>query len=114
MSNAAAQLDRVFSALASVPRREIVARLAQGPVTTPELRRDFDFSKQALSRHLQVLEDAGLAQRKVHGRLHVVSIGGESLELVSTWIDVRRKAWERSFDRLGEMVAKDKMGPDKE
>lgn len=95
MSEAAPQLDRVFSALASAPRRAIVERLAQGPTTTPELQQDFEFSKQALSRHLRVLEEAGLTQREVQGRLHVLSINAESLSQLSQWIEVRRRTWSQ-------------------
>lgn len=101
---APAGLDLAFDALASAPRREIVARLAQGPTMTPELGREFDFSKQALSRHVAVLEQAGLVRREIRGRVHELSLAPRALEPVSEWLEVRRAAWESSLDRLDDVL----------
>jgi DNA-binding transcriptional ArsR family regulator len=87
----AAVLDAVFDALANGPRRDIVRRLALGPLTTPEVGRHFGFSKQALSRHVAVLEGAGLIQRTVRGRVHELALAPAPLGEVSTWVtEIRR------------------------
>jgi DNA-binding transcriptional ArsR family regulator len=86
-------LDVVLDALANGPRREIVARLASGPLTTPEIGRHFGFSKQALSRHVGVLESAGLIERRVRGRVHELALAPQRLADVSGWVaEVRRRA----------------------
>jgi DNA-binding transcriptional ArsR family regulator len=93
-------LDQVFDALANQSRREIVARLSRGPVTTPEIGRQFGFSKQALSRHLSLLEDAGLIQRLARGRVHELSLVPVPLGEVAGWLADIRRGWETNLDRL--------------
>lgn len=104
MRAAPEQLDRVFSALASAPRRAIVERLALGPTYTPTFTRDFDFSKQALSRHLKVLASAGLTQRETQGRQNLLSLEFDTLNLVSNWVSIRQKAWSGSLSRLDDLL----------
>lgn len=104
MSAAPDQLDRVFSALASAPRRTIVERLAVGPTVTPTFTKEFEFSKQALSRHLKVLQSAGLTQSAAKGRLKLVSLDVDALRLVSDWIDLRQEAWSSSLSRLDALL----------
>ena len=98
-------LDRAFDALANSHRRAIVERLAEGPVSTPELGQHFGFSKQALSRHLGVLEQAQLVSKRRHGRTDVLHANLDSLSSVNDWLARRHAAWERSLDRLGEALA---------
>jgi DNA-binding transcriptional ArsR family regulator len=93
-------LDLVFDALASEPRREIVARLSAGPATTPDIGRHFGFTKQALSRHVAVLEGAGLIQRVARGRVHKLSLVPAPLGEVSGWLAEIRRGWEANLDRL--------------
>jgi len=100
-------LDGVFDALANRPRREMVARLARGPMTTPEIGRHFGFSKQALSKHVGVLEGAGLIERTVRGRVHELTLVHAPLRNVSGWVAEIRRGWEASLDRLGEIVGSD-------
>lgn len=100
----AATLDTIFDALANQPRREIVARLARGPMTTPEVGRHFGFSKQALSRHVGVLEGAGLVKRTVRGRVHELSLVPTPLGEVSDWVTQIRRGWESSLDRLDDVL----------
>jgi DNA-binding transcriptional ArsR family regulator len=95
----------VFMALASRPRREIVARLAQGSMTTPEIGRHFRFSKQALSRHVSVLERAGLVRRTMRGRVQEVALDPAPLAGVVDWLAVIRHGWQRNLDRLGNLLA---------
>jgi DNA-binding transcriptional ArsR family regulator len=86
--------------LANQIRRDIVTRLARGSMTTPEVGRQFGFSRQALSRHVGLLEKAGLIQRVSHGRVHRLSVVPGRLEGVSTWVSSVRRGWESSLDRL--------------
>ncbi|MEM8906145.1 MAG: metalloregulator ArsR/SmtB family transcription factor [Actinomycetota bacterium] len=108
-----AVLDRAFEALANPHRREIVDRLADGPLTTPELGRAFDMSKQALSRHVHVLESAGFVTRRPHGRVHELRLEPQPLDDIAAWTDLRRAAWERNLDRL-DAVLTDTADPNQE
>ena len=97
-------LDLTFDALASEPRRAIVARLAAGPLRTPEIGRGFGFSKQALSRHLAVLENAGLVRRTRHGRVHDLALVRAPLTEVTGWLTEVERGWQASLDRLDEVL----------
>ncbi len=101
------ELDRAFFALANQPRREIVAHLAKGPATRPELGRLFDFSKQALGKHVAVLEQANMVSRRTVGRAHELRLSPRALERASSWIDSRRRVWERNLDRLATVLEGD-------
>lgn len=92
--------DQVFDALANGARREIVARLSRGRATTPDLGRDFEITKQALSRHLRVLEDAGLIERRLRGRVHELNLVPDQLEGMSRWVTTIRDNWSWNLDRL--------------
>jgi DNA-binding transcriptional ArsR family regulator len=100
----AADLDAVFDALANESRREIVARLAGGPATTPELGQLFGFSKQALSRHVGLLDGAGLVRRTLRGRLYELSLVPVPLGEVATWTAEIRRGWQANLDRLDEVL----------
>lgn len=97
-------LDAVFAALANETRREIVAGLAAGPTTTPEIGRRFAFSRQALNRHLLALEEAGLVERSLDGRVHTISLVPQGLDEVASWTDHIRTAWLGNLDRLGAVL----------
>ena len=99
-----ATLDRAFEALSNRYRRSIVECLARGPLTTPELGRQFPISKQALSRHVHVLEEAGLVGRQPHGRVHELRLNTEPLDDLVEWTTRRKAAWEASLDRLDEVL----------
>jgi DNA-binding transcriptional ArsR family regulator len=98
----------VFTALVSRPRREIIARLAQGSMTTPEIGRHFRFSKQALSRHVTVLERAGLVRRTMQGRVQEVALDPAPLARVIDWIAIVRRGWESNLDRLGDLLEEER------
>lgn len=100
-----AVLDRAFEALANPHRRAIVDRLADGPLTTPELGAAFDITKQALSRHVHVLESAGLVARRPHGRVHELRLRPEPLDEIAEWTALRRRAWESNLDRLDAVLS---------
>lgn len=93
-------LDATFSALADPTRRAIVARLAAGDATVLELAEPFDISLPAISRHLKVLEKAGLVKRTRDAQKRPCSLDPEALAAATAWIDHTRKAWEDRFDRL--------------
>ncbi len=100
-----ARLDLVFAALADPTRRAILARLASGPSTVSELAAPFDMAQPSISRHLKVLEDAGLiAQgRDAQRRPRTLVLGGP-LRDVDVWLGPFREQWERRFDRLEGML----------
>lgn len=104
MSARGAALDAVFDALANERRREIVQRLARGPMTTPEIGRHFGFTKQALSRHVGLLESAGIVSRTLHGRMHEVVLVPKRLDRVTRWVTELRRGWTASLDRLDEVL----------
>ncbi|MGN6791065.1 MAG: ArsR/SmtB family transcription factor [Streptosporangiaceae bacterium] len=93
-------LDVIFDALANEPRREILVRLSAGPMTTPQIGQGFGFTKQALSRHVAVLENAGLVRRMVRGRVHDLTLVQAPLAEVSGWLAEVERGWQASLDRL--------------
>jgi DNA-binding transcriptional ArsR family regulator len=103
----AAALDLAFDALANEPRREIVARLAQGALPTRDLAQHFSFTKQALSRHLSLLETAGVVERSPLGRAHLLTLVPQPLVGVSDWVTEIRRGWTSSFDRLDAILRED-------
>ena len=100
MPPTAAKLDSTFAALADPTRRAIVARLAAGDATVLELAAPFDISLPAISRHLKVLEQAGLIKRGRDAQRRPCSLDPEALASATEWIDHARKVWEDRFDRL--------------
>ncbi|MDP9294427.1 MAG: metalloregulator ArsR/SmtB family transcription factor [Actinomycetota bacterium] len=98
MVNNHAPLDRSFLALSHPIRREIVERLASGPATVGEATSDLPVSKPAISKHLKVLEQAGVLTRVIEGRSHRLSLREEALAPASDWIERQRALWERKFD----------------
>jgi DNA-binding transcriptional ArsR family regulator len=96
----AAQLDRTFAALADPTRRAILERLADGEATVSELAEPFPVSVQAVSKHLKVLEGAGLITRGHAGQLRPSRLQGAPLKDAADWIEGYRRFWERGFERL--------------
>ncbi len=93
-------LSQTFSALADPTRRAIVSRLAAGEATVGELAKPFDISGPAISRHLKVLEEAQLIERRVEARWRVCRLRRDRLTEAERWINNTREFWERGFDRL--------------
>jgi DNA-binding transcriptional ArsR family regulator len=93
-----------FAALAHPLRREIVERLSAGPATVGEVTGDFDVSKPTVSRHLRLLEDAGVVSRVVVGRNHRLTLEPRALAETASWIESQRARWERLFDVVGEYL----------
>lgn len=106
------QLDMVFSALADPTRRAILARLASGEATVNELVERSDLSQPTISKHLKVLEGAGLVSRGREAQFRPVRLNAAPLEDAAKWIGDYRRFWEESFDRLDayvkELQAKEK------
>src|SRR5688500_10373570 len=96
------QLTTTFAALADPTRRAILRRLAEGEATVNELAEPFPISVQAVSKHLKVLERAGLITRGRSAQLRPSRLQGEALREVAEWVGDYREFWEESFDRLGE------------
>src|ERR1700760_840046 len=94
-------MDRAFMALADPVRRAIVARLARGPATVNELAAPFEITKQAVSKHIQVLEHAGLVTRTRDAQRRPVHLDAASLEALTAWIDRYRLDAERNYPPLG-------------
>lgn len=100
-----ARLDRAFLALADPVRRAIVARLSRGPATVNELAEPFEITKQAVSKHIQVLEQAGLVTRTRDAQRRPAHLDAASLERLTAWIDRYRLDAERSYRRLDALLA---------
>lgn len=94
------QLSQVFSALSDPTRRGIVTRLATGDATVNELAEPFDVSVQAVSKHLKVLEDAGMVSRTRDGQRRPCHLEAEVFDLMSKWIERYRRQAEERFQRL--------------
>ena len=101
----AAELDRTFAALADPTRRAILQRLAAGEATVKELAEPFPVSVQAVSKHLKVLEGAGLITRGKTAQLRPSRIAGAPLKEAADWIEGYSSFWERGFDRMGRRLA---------
>ena len=95
-----AALDRVFAAVADPTRRAILSALAQKPATVTEIARPFPVSLNAISKHLLVLERAGLVRREIVGREHHCRLDPAPLRKASAWLDYYRKFWDVRLDAL--------------
>jgi DNA-binding transcriptional ArsR family regulator len=93
-----------FTALAHPIRREIVERLSGGAATVGEASHDLGVSKPTISRHLKLLEDAGVVTRVIDGRTHRLSLRPETLADAAGWLDDQRTRWERLFDVVDEYL----------
>jgi DNA-binding transcriptional ArsR family regulator len=93
-------LNEIFGALADPTRRAILARLALGEITVGELAEPFEMSLPAVSKHLNVLEAAGLVQREKQGRLRRCQLDGRPLEAAAGWIEDYQRFWEAQLDSL--------------
>ncbi len=98
-------LSRVFSALADPTRRDMVARLAVADATVNELAAPYDVSVQAVSKHLKVLQEAGLVSRRRDAQRRPVHLEAEVFDLMTTWIERYRREAERRYQRLDALLA---------
>jgi len=98
-------LDTAFAAMADPTRRAILARLAKGEATVMELAEPFEMTQPAISQHLKVLEDAGLIVRRIDGTRRPRRLAKAGIEAMDHWLAMLRKALEKNYDRLDEVLA---------
>jgi DNA-binding transcriptional ArsR family regulator len=101
------QLSRVFQALGDPTRRDLVARLAVADATVGELAAPYDVSLQAISKHLKVLEEAGLVSRSRDAQRRPVHLEAEVFDLMTKWIERYRQEAEERFSRLDALLARE-------
>ncbi len=94
------RLDETFAALANATRRAILVRLAEGEANVNELAEPFDLTLPAISKHIKVLERAGLIARSQRAQYRPCTLDATRLEEVSTWAEQYRHVWEARFDRM--------------
>ena len=104
--------DQVFAALADKNRRKVIELLHQEDSTLLELSEFFPISFQALSKHIQILEKARILSKKKQGKYRVLSLNRDSLRHSLEWISYYSSFWEDSFDRLDELIHKNRPGED--
>ncbi len=97
-------LDRTFAALADPTRRRILAHLVRGDKCVTDLARPHAMSLPAVSKHLRVLEKAGLLRRRRYGRVHEMQLEAKPLKEAAQWVEEYRKFWEGSLDRLADYL----------
>ena len=97
-------LNRTFAALADPTRRRILEHLAHGDRCVTDLARPYRMSLPAVSKHLHVLERAGLVQRRRRGRMHQLKLEAAPMQQAQQWIETYRRFWEESFDRMDEYL----------
>jgi DNA-binding transcriptional ArsR family regulator len=105
------RLDRIFQALANTTRRALLQRLKQGPAMVTELASPFGMSLNAISKHLIVLERAGLIDRHIEGRAHSCALRADPLADAETWLNTYQVFWDNKLDKLARFV---ESGKDKE
>jgi DNA-binding transcriptional ArsR family regulator len=98
-------LDAAFSAMADPTRRAILARLALGEATVMELAAPHEMTQPAISRHLKVLEDAGLILRRAEGTKRPCRLAPSAISEIDQWLDVLRQALTKNYDRLDDLLA---------
>jgi DNA-binding transcriptional ArsR family regulator len=107
-------LDAAFSALSDPTRRAILARLALGEATVIELAKPFEMTQPAVSRHLKVLEEAGLIVRRVEGSKRPSRLAKDGMKAIDQWLAMLREALARNYDRLDKVLAEVKPETGKE
>ena len=100
-------MDQTFAALANPTRRAILARLAEGAATVNELATPFQLQLPAISKHIKVLESAGLIQREVRGRAHLCRLEPEPLESAREWLSFYERFWTVHLDILDRLLRKE-------
>lgn len=108
MNKAMQKLDLAFAALADPTRRRIVARLTRGHVRVTDLAQPFAMSLNAVSKHVKVLERAGLVRRSRQGREHYLSLRAAPLREINTWTAQYERFWNQRLDALGQFLEQQK------
>ncbi len=102
------QLDETFSALAHPARRAMLARLASGDATVGELAEPLDMSLPAVSKHIKVLERAGLITQRSDAQFRPCSINPDALTKIVSWVEHQRSVWESRFDQMDAVLKTEK------
>ena len=102
--DASDQLDAVFAALANPTRRAMLAHLARGEATVNDLARPFDMSLPAVSKHIRVLENAGLITRGRNAQFRPCTLNTQPLQAVANWTDQYRHIWDARFDAMADIL----------
>ena len=113
MVNNVQNLDAVFSALSDPTRRNIVERLARGPLTVGQIAANCSISQPAISKHVRILEESGLLRRQVAGRVHHCHLSPDAIEVAAGWIETQRRFWNAALDRLDIVLAQNSQGKKK-
>ena len=100
-------LNRTFAALADPTRRRILAHLTRGDMCVTHLAKPHSMSLPAVSKHLRVLEKAGLLRRRRYGRVHEMRLDAKPLQQAAQWVEEYREFWQGSPDRLAEYLEKE-------
>lgn len=106
MGDSTHQLDRAFAALADPTRRDLVARLSLADATVGELAEPYDVSLQAISKHVKVLEEAGLVTRSKDAQRRPVHLNTETFDLMTQWIERYRREAEERYRRLDALLTR--------
>jgi DNA-binding transcriptional ArsR family regulator len=106
-------LDRVFRALSDRTRRAMLSRLARGSASVTQLAEPFEMSLPAVSKHLKVLEEAGLVGRSIEGRVHHCALEPEALRDANQWLEAYRQFWDETLESLAHYI-EGKHGKEKE
>ena len=106
------RLDDTFAALANSTRRAMLARLAEGEATVNELAEPFDMALPSISKHLKVLEQAGLVTRGRRAQYRPCSLDPAPLEELASWVQLYRPVWEQRFDQLDEHIRQERRRKD--
>jgi DNA-binding transcriptional ArsR family regulator len=104
VNNTPSQMDAIFMALSDATRRGMIRRLSRGTATIGELGRPYRISKPAVTKHVKVLERAGLIRRERDGRLHRCTLNPGPMQEAEAWIERHRKFWEGRLDALARYV----------
>lgn len=102
-----ADLDAVFGALSDPTRRRIVERLARQPLTVGQIASEFPLTQPAISKHVRILENAGLLQRTIEGRVHYCTLSPDAMNDVREWIERQARYWTAALDKLDKILAKE-------
>ena len=100
------RLDRVFGAISDPTRRAILLQLGRQPARVTDIAKNFPVSLNAISKHLMVLEQAGLIQREIKGREHLIQIDGRPLREALQWLEDSRAFWDQRLDALATHLQK--------
>lgn len=101
-------MDAVFTALADSTRRGMISRLSKGPASIGELGRPYAISKPAVTKHVKMLERAGLVTRKKSGRIHRCKLNAKAMKQAEDWLEKHRKFWEDALGNLARYVEETK------